>query len=78
MTGSGSVGDFQLMEFVDQTAVATNDVFDHASLQSGHDIVGLGAAHIDLFMSSRDMLSGLDTTGPGSHQIVTDYALLQA
>ncbi len=76
--GSGVESDFQLMELANQTTVAGNDVFDHGMLQSGHDIVGLGAAHADLFMSSRDMLSGLDTTGPGSHQIATDYALLQA
>ncbi|MEQ1781916.1 MAG: hypothetical protein ABMA14_11190, partial [Hyphomonadaceae bacterium] len=78
-TGTGVESDFQLMELVNHTAVAANDLVDHFALQSGHETVGLNAiAHVDMFLSSHDLLSGLDTTGPGNHQIAVDYTLLQA
>jgi hypothetical protein len=78
--GAGVENDFQLMELVSHTNVsATNDLVDHgAMLQSGHEMIGVDfAGHSDLFLSSNDLLSGFDTTGPGKHQITADYALLQ-
>ncbi len=78
--GAGVESDFQLMELVSHTNVsATNDLVDHfAMLQSGHEMIGVDfAGHSDLFLSSNDLLSGFDTTGPGKHQITADYALLQ-
>ena len=78
-TGTGVENDFQLMELVSQTTVAANDLVDHFALQSGHETVGVNAIAVsNLFLSSHDLLSGLDTTGPGNHQIAVDYALLQA
>jgi hypothetical protein len=78
--GAGLESDFQLMELVNHTTMsATNDLVDHfARLQSGHEMIGVDfAGHTDLFLSSHDLLSGLDRTGPGNHQIAADNLLLQ-
>jgi Ca2+-binding RTX toxin-like protein len=78
--GAGLESDFQLMELVNHTTMsATNDVVDHfARLQSGHEMIGVDfAGHTDLFLSSHDLLSGLDRTGPGNPQTAAGNLLLQ-
>jgi Ca2+-binding RTX toxin-like protein len=78
--GAGLGSDFQLMELVNHTTMsATDDLVDHfARLQSGHEMIGVYfAGNTDLFLSNHDLLSGLDRTGPGNHQIAADTLLLQ-
>jgi len=67
------------MELMNHNTVSANDLLDQFTLfQSGHEMIGAGQAiHTDIYVSARDLLTGVDTNGLGDHQIAADYGLLQ-
>jgi hypothetical protein len=77
--GANVESDFQLMELLNHNNVSANNLLDQFTLfQSGHESIGTGLAiHTDIYVSARDLLTGVDTNGLGDHQIAADYALLQ-
>ena len=77
--GASVESDFQLIELMNHNNVSANDLLDQFTLfQSGHESIGTGLAiHTDVYVSARDLLTGVDTNGLGDHQIAADYALLQ-